>query len=346
MLTPVGGCAAQTAASIRGGISAYQKSVVYNRQLEPMTLALVPEEALAARDPRLDDTVGLESALIRMLRLAQPALDETLEHLPKAQDVPLLLATRECGVEKNRPLTEEFLQRLSSLSNRKFHIEDSALFPEGRAGFMFALQAALEYLQEEKYEYVLAGGVDTFLDLHLLGSLDLEGRVLADGVMDGFAPGEGAAFLLLASAGALRRDALTSFAEIHPPGIAYEEGHRYSTEPYRGDGLATAVRAAVRGDSTGLVRSAFGSLNGENFGAKEWGVAWIRNKERFAEPLLLEYPADCFGDTGAAAGAILTGLAAIGTYKGYLPGPTMVWCSAETGYRAAALIASMAQKVS
>ena len=47
--------------------------------------------------------------------------------------------------------------------------------------------------------FMLAGGIDTYRDLYVLGTLDMEQRVKSAANLDGFIPGEGAAFLLLES---------------------------------------------------------------------------------------------------------------------------------------------------
>ena len=200
---------------------------------------------------------------------------------------------------------------------------------------MQALQAGLEYLATGEHDYVVVGGVDSYLDLYLLGTLDMEDRVLANGVMDGFAPGEGAGFLLMCSdkAREARQDKPT--VKVHNPGIAAEPGHRYSKETYTGDGLANAVTTALQAVNNVPVRTILSSINGENMGAKEWGVAYTRNASAIDPDFRFEHPADCFGDTGAAAMPILAGLAATGMKKGYLIGPALSYCSSEGPHRGA-----------
>src|SRR5690606_39623002 len=74
--------------------------------------------------------------------------------------------------------------------------------------------------------------------------LDAQDRLLLENRFDGFQPGEGTCFILLASERAVA--ALPSLrAVLYRPGIAQEAGHRYSEEPYRGDGLTAAVREAI-----------------------------------------------------------------------------------------------------
>ncbi|MFP2962241.1 beta-ketoacyl synthase N-terminal-like domain-containing protein [Myxococcus sp. 1LA] len=210
--------------------------------------------------------------------------------------------------------------------------------PAGRAGTLALLGLAMELLSSRKANSVLVGGVDSRLDTGLLGVLDEEGRVHAEEVLDGFVPGEGAGFLLLSSRNTLPPS--TRLAFVSTPGLGVEQGHRYSAEPYLGNGLADAIRSAVRGASGSPVRTVLASFNGESFGGKEWGVAFIPNRDAFHEEPRMEHPADCFGDLGAACGPVLVGLAALGLKKGYLPGPCLTWCSSEGAARAAALVSS------
>jgi 3-oxoacyl-[acyl-carrier-protein] synthase-1 len=81
-------------------------------------------------------------------------------------------------------------------------------------------------------------------------------------------------------------------------------------------------------------------MNGESHWAKEWGVAFIRNRDRFVESHGMHHPADCHGDTGAAAGLIMVGLAALGIQEGYRSSPSLVYASSDQGERAVVLVNS------
>ena len=337
MVTAVGIGSAQTASSVRAGISRYQESAVYNKRFEPMTLALLPDDALPPLHDDLAKLPGLTSRQMRMLRLADGALKEVLKDVKLQQPPPLLLAGPEAVANRPETLTAAFVQHLMAQTGVKLDAAQSAVFPAGRAGGLLALRAALTLLAQGEHDYVVVGGVDSYLDLYLLGTLDQADRVLASGVMDGFCPGEGAGFVLLCSERMSKSH--TTLAYVHAPGIAAEPGHRYSTEPYRGDGLASAVSEAVQGCQQPM-QTVLCTLNGENFGVKEWGVAFLRNKAAFAEPFEIEHPADCCGDLGAAFAPVLIGLAAIGMRKEYMSGPCLVWCSSEHEQRGAVCVSS------
>jgi 3-oxoacyl-[acyl-carrier-protein] synthase-1 len=334
MVTAVGACTAQTASSVRAGISMYRGGPVQNKRFEPMTLALAPDSVLPPLAERLAGTEKLTSRQIRMLRLGHPALLEALDNLPEqhTQPVPLFVSGPE-PVPGSAGVGSVFLNLLAAQADVVLDLHESRLFTTGRAGGMQALQAALDVLSAGRHPFVLVGGVDSYLDLNLLATLDREDRVLADGVMDGFAPGEGAAFLLLCSDTARQTLPATPKVRIHAPGLALEAGHRYSEETYTGDGLANALSMSLQALDDMPVRTILSSMNGENFGAKEWGVALIRNSGRIDPDYRFEHPAECFGDSGAAAMPLLAGLAAVGMHKGYLWSPAMALCSSEGALR-------------
>ena len=328
MISPVGADPIMTATSVRSGISAYEASSVINKRFNPMTMALVPEEAL----PPLEDeliTQNLSSRQQRMLRLATPALQQLSDALKSP--APLLL----CGPEKmpgrRSVVRDDFLKHLQLQTKAPFDLDNSYVFAEGRAGGFYALEVAMQML-EAGHQQVMVGGVDSYLDLYLLATLDGDERILAEGVMDGFVPGEAAVFMLLKLADE------QSAVKIYPPGIADEPGHRYSSEPYKGDGLANAIRESLQKAQDIPVNTVMAGFNGENFNAKEWGVAAIRNAAQIDSEFNMLHPADCYGDIGAATGLMLIALACMGLLDGYYQGPILAWASSEIQQRAAVVI--------
>jgi len=336
LMTPVGDSTAQTVASVNAGINRYAESHVMTRKFRPMTLATVPEENLPPISPDLDRETGLTGRQIRMLRLAGPALAECGEALPGGAAAPLYLALPEPYPGRPDFPGDEFIDRLRILSGPRLAPPGGRAFTTGRGAFGEALAAALDGLGAG-HGFAMVGGIDTYFDLGLLGVLDGEERVLAEGVMDGFAPGEGAAFLLLGTAPPPPESGRA--VRVHRPGISVEPGHRLGDEPCLCDGLTSAVADALEAAGSPIVRTVLSSLNGESFGGKEWGVAQIRNAAAFAEDFRFEHPADCYGDPGAAAGPILLGLAAAAIRDGLLPDPALVWCASDGEDRAAAVVA-------
>ena len=337
--TSVGLTTEQTAAAVRAGISAYQESSIYNKRFNPMTMALLPEDVIPPLDDAVtEDAPGLTSRQIRMVRLAHLALYDLGSKFDKLEDLPLMLAGPETLPDTPVACHPDMIKHIAKQTGINFHKEHSALLAVGRAGGLRALHYAMAYVEAGLSDYAVVGGVDSYLDLYLLGTLDMEDRVLAEGVMDGFAPGEGAGFLLISSKPETFQESGKQI-RIYPPGLADEPGHRFSQDTYQGDGLAQSFTMAFQQAPLPPVKTVLASLNGENFGAKELGVAGTRNSDKLDPEYKIEHPADCFGDVGAAFFPISVGLSAMGFVKDYMQGPVLSYASSEAQYRGAACIA-------
>jgi 3-oxoacyl-[acyl-carrier-protein] synthase-1 len=345
MITAVGLNVAQSAASVRAGTDRFTETSIYDKRFQPFVMSILPDDVLPPLSPELEKVVGLTSRQIRMLRLAAPALQETVEGVSGLKSIPLYLGGAEPLTDRPAPVAELFLKHLSIQAEVEFDLAASRVFLDGRAAGLVALKEAMEALATGKAESVLVGGVDTFLDLYLLGTLDMENRILGPGIMDGFIPGEGAAFLLLTKqnrAATLGKPALGS---LSPVSMGFEDGHLYSEQPYRGDGLAGAFTGFFgAGNVTEPIRELYSAMNGENHWAKELGVAFIRNSAAFDPSYGMHHPADCIGDTGAASGIILTIIAATGIYRGYRRSPALVSCSSDRGVCGAVAVTETLRK--
>jgi len=327
----------QVWASARARISRIRNSSVMNGHLQPIPMGLVPDDVLDPDDSKLD-ALSLPSRARRMLRLAAPPL-RALASVTGEKPLVLYLGLPELPAAE-APWVSRFSEYLAARADVTLDEATSRTFPFGRASALRALESALSALAADVSQAILIGGVDTFLDLRLLATLGSEGRVLAPGGMDGFIPGEGAAFLLLKGVPAGPPPAgsvlIQGAASIADP------GHRYGTAPARGEALAEALqllrdRLASPIEAVGVT---FAGLNGENFDAKLWGVARLRHNDLFSQDTTLEHPASCFGDTGAAAGAILTTLAATAVSAGHRTGPALVWVASDLETRACCLLAA------
>jgi 3-oxoacyl-[acyl-carrier-protein] synthase-1 len=214
-------------------------------------------------------------------------------------------------------------------------MEDSKVISAGRAGGLIAIQMAFRYLANCPDTHVLVGGVDTYYDGALIQLLVQDERLLAGGNMDGFIPGEGAAFLLLSRQRvALFRQSNKAVC-LYEPGTSREAGYRGSKEPYRGDGLASALAQALVNAPIGTIKTLYSSLNGENYFAKEHGVAMLRNRERLQGDLKIEHPADCFGDLGSAFAPVAAAIAAVHLAGDNAASPCVLCCSSDRDARAA-----------
>jgi 3-oxoacyl-[acyl-carrier-protein] synthase-1 len=346
MVTPVGLSARQTAASVRTGIGRLAESYVTDRFGQPMVMGLVDQRQLPPLVEDLDDPdderLLLSQRQERLVRLAGPALREAL--VAAGDPVPLLLGIPERRAEERDPIGAEMIDLLSVQTGMAFDRACSRTFAVGRAAGLVALDEGLSLLDRGRVGAVLVGAVDSYLDIGLLEALDGEGRLRTGEISDGFVPGEGAAFLLIAPARSGRRVGNPPVARIEGVGRGREPGHLYSDQPHRGEGLPLAFRAlfdpAARRAPVVKVGCVYAGLNGESFWAKEWGVAQIRCFDHLAEPLRVEHPADGMGDAGAAMGLIMVALGALDLARGRIDGDCLVWCASDREERVAALLSA------
>jgi len=338
MLTAVGLTARETAASVRGRVARFGESAIRDRNSNPFTLAEVPDDGL----PALDDTVAnapLTGRERRMVRLASKPLRECLAALPpRSTRIGLSLALPEA--ETAKPLDRRaFLTHLARQTDGCFDPAGSDASHSGRAGGITAIGQAVLTIQQGIADVMIAGGVDSYRDAYVLGTLELEERVKTDLSWDGFIPGEGAGFLLLGAQKAASRLGMPTLGTVTPVSMGFEEGHLYSKAPYRGDGLAQTFQQLV---STGVVDAPIGevysSMTGESHWAKEWGVAHLRSRAAFREDCEIHHPADCYGDVGAASGPLMAGLASLGMRERYRRSPSLVYGSSDRGARAATIV--------
>lgn len=326
MLTPVGGDLEMTHASVEAGINRYVESNFLNKDAHPMKMALVPDDALIElTEPVSDDSItARQQRIMRLATVALRQLDFDINIPP-----PLFLAGHERLGDEESGFGNAFLDRLIAESNAPLDRENSRLLLTGRAGGIQAVELAFRFLDSTNRDYVVIGGVDSYFDSGLLAALDVEGRILADGIMDGFAPGEGACFILLS------RNGGKGMASLARPGLFEEPGHRYSEEPYRGEGLSGAFKTAIKNAGAKEIVKIFSSLNGEGFASKEYGVALMRTQASFSPDFEIEHPVDCFGDLGAALAPVLLGLASMSC------GVNLVYCSSDLAPRGAVCVAGV-----
>jgi 3-oxoacyl-[acyl-carrier-protein] synthase-1 len=341
MMTAVGLSAPETTASVRAATMRFGESSFRDKDFLPFTLAEVPDDGLPELTDVLRALPGLTAREERLLRLATLPLRECIAPLAAHGIRPgLSLALPE--LETTRPLNRAaFVKYLELQSGRVFESAAADASHLGRAGGLVAIGQAVATILSGQAEFMLAGGADTYRDSYVLGSLDREQRVKSASNWDGFVPGEGAGFVLLASARAAAARGIRPLASVSQVSVGFESGHLASPEPYRGDGLAATLgQLAAQGQVPAPVREVYSSMNGENHWAKEWGVSRLRSRALFDPGHGMHHPADSFGDTGAACGPLMVGLAALGIAGGYRGSPSLVYGSSDRGLRAALVVAT------
>lgn len=325
-------------ASVRAGLSRIGSSHVMDRHFEPIQMGLVPEDALEPELPADVESLPLPPRARRMLRLGVPALRSVLEQAG-GPPLRLFLGLPQLALEE-APWMRGFSLYLAKAAGIALDVPGCRVVPAGRAAALVALELAMSALEQDPSRPVVVGGIDTYLDLKLLGSLDAEGRILGRTVTDGFIPGEGASFLVLTHPSAAGGEGVA--VTIEAAASAQDPGHRSGAAPARGEGLATAIEL-LRGrlpDPAAVVGCTFAGLNGESFDAKQWGVAQTRHGDFFAPDAVLGHPADCFADAGAAMGTLLLAIGARAIARGERRGPALIWTASDGETRACALLSS------
>lgn len=107
-----------------------------------------------------------------------------------------------------------------------------------------------------------------------------------------------------------------------------------------GSGLARAVTGALTGLELprDAVDTAYIDINGERYRSEEWGFVALQVPSAF-KTLRYEAPADCWGDVGAASGALASALAVQSWARGYARGPrALVMSGSPDGLRGAFLL--------
>jgi 3-oxoacyl-[acyl-carrier-protein] synthase-1 len=342
MVTPVGANTAMTAAAVKAGVSGYQASGYFTRKTrQPITMTGVPLEVFMSMQVEIDEGSYYSAQYDHIIKMAILALREAVSRQSIKKPVPLILAIPETHPNVSYIKPEALIKNLINQKDLPLHADLVRCIDTGRAAGIEGLELARHYLYQQKADYVLLGGSDSHWVYPRLGELDKADRVLAPDSMDGFAPGEGAGFLLLTRhpERAMTQDG--HIIAIARPGVSQEPGHLFSDQTYRGDGLDQAFKQALSDHTGDGIHTVYSSMNGEHHWAKEYGVAYTRNQASFLDPVKVAHPADCYGDLGAATGPVLIGLAADSLWKQPGLATHLVYSSSDGAWRAAVRVEKM-----
>lgn len=336
MVTPVGGNVAMTAAMIGANVSAYKSSYFETREGKKITMAQVPGEMFAEFTGEIDEGSCFNPRHDRVIRMAILALQQACKEKTTEQAVPLILAMSDIKTESKG--LSSFVENIAKNLQPWLDMGMTRSIYSGRASGMEAIDFAFQYLYGSQYPYVLVGGSDSYEDSSRLMPLERDGRLLTVGAADAFAPGEAASFLLLTPHLELAQQRNGQVIALSAPGITDEPGHLFSEEPNRGDGLDQAFKKALINQPENSIHSIYSSMNGESHWAKEFGVAQIRNRKFFNDPVRIQHPADCYGDLGSATATTLIALAAEDLIKNSKAQAHLVYSSSDAAKRGAIVV--------
>lgn len=334
-VTPAGLDAAQTCASVRAALSAFEEYV----RSEPFGAVQI-----VARIPthwRLHRTEGEW-----LVNMAARALQEALAggDVP-GEETAVLLAPperfrRHPGYADIAP--DRFLAAVLDAAGRSVHRASRAV-DGGPAAAIGLLAHAQGTLATDGVAQVLIGGVDSLVNPVDLARLDKAGRLRGEDNAQGLIPGEGAVFVRLRTV----REAAAS-AAVLGVGTAEEAETVIASERYsQGIALRAALEAAVEPPAPpeASIEFVVSNGNGERYAAWEAMIARPRFYRTRREILPTAYPAMTVGEIGAGGGALAMLVAADAFAKGYAPGRTAtIEVASEAGLRSVAVMVGLGQR--
>lgn len=217
-------------------------------------------------------------------------------------------------------------------------------FHGGNAAFALALSAAGEDLRTRRVRAALVCAVDSLASPATLQLLLEEGRLKTLDDPTGIIPGEAAVALLLTPASRSQTEEKEPPVFLQAVALGKEPRKPEKDEPTDARPLA------------GCILSALGPLpvsarppvlitdhDGQHHRAYEWGMLQLQlaDSDRRLSACPAWMPAQSFGHTGAASGALGAAIALRALQRGHAPSPSLlVLSSSDSGERAALLVSS------
>jgi 3-oxoacyl-[acyl-carrier-protein] synthase I len=259
----------------------------------------------------------------KLAKMAALAIAEAVQDVPREalSKLPLLL----CVAEAERPgrmpgLDDRLLLRIEAELGFPFSAE-KAIVAHGRVGVAVALARARALMAASDVRQVLVAATDSLVWWPTLSHFERQDRLLTGLNSNGFIPGEAAGALLLGAP-------TGSPGELVCTGIGFgrEAAHIDSEQPLRGDGLSQAVKAALAEAGCELHEMAFRitDTSGEQFYFKEAALALLRTMRMRKPEFDIWHPAECTGESGAAAGVAIIASARAACEKRYALGPNIL----------------------
>lgn len=324
--TPVGLLAETSAAAVRARISGIREFPFVTEGGDSMYVAA---------DRRLDPSlVGTD----RLLPLARSVLDEVLVKLAQtvAYRGPLVLSL---AMPELRPgLTEPEVRtvEMELAAHVRRHHPEAAVSTAGRghAAVALAVEGAMTAMRGMNEALTVVVGVDSFIRPETFVWLESQ-RLFGPRARTGIIPGEAAGSFVLAPTRLRQRLGLPCVARISGVGTARERLLADSDTGSMGEGMTHALRKALAGQAlpAGAADDLYADINGERYRSEEWGFVAMRLPAAFRS---LEYssPSECWGDVGAATGALGVVLAARAWARRYARGPrALVMTGSRNGDR-------------
>ena len=323
MTTAVGLTAPATCAALRARINNF-------RETEFMALGgsliSAAEVSLGRRARGLHRLAQIVVGPIRECLALEPSV--------ATQTIPLLLSLAEpARPGRYSDLDISLLPIVQEILNTRFH-SSSRVIAMGRVAGAVAICEATKLVNEQGFRRVIVAGVDNYLVRSTIEHFDDCDRLLTERNSNGFIPGEAGAALLVGA------DDGSPGLRVRSLGLAVEEATIDSERPLRGEGLAAAYRQALSAANLGLHEIDYRVIDGsgEQYWFREANFAMARLMRVRREFQDIWCPADCLGETGAAAIPCMVGVVWWAARKGYAPGPLALLHGSNDDGRRVALV--------
>lgn len=330
--TPVGLTAASSAAAVRAGISRYAEYPFIDVRGQRLVVAAdsLLETRLEGRD--------------RLRPMAESVLDELEARLGEkvlhGSRLRVLLALPEARPGFSESDATSVVESLAARFRAKTSTAIVELAGRGHAGAIRAVEQAMEECSKARDSLCLVVGAESYHHPDTFMWLERGRRFAQPGIRSGFTPGEGAGGMALMSAGLGRRLGLPPLAIVRGARTAQEARLRESETGSFGVGMTQAVLGAVAGLELPreAVDTVYTDINGERYRSEEWAFVALRAPTVSKAPGY-KAPSDCWGDMGAAFGALGAILAVQAFARGYARGPhALVMAGSDSGLRGAMLL--------
>ena len=341
-LSPVGLDAETTCAALRARVSRLRESEVYLPMPAgpeaaddvPLTAACVPDLDVEVQgiDRLFMLALGALRGLVARAEMARAELARTaiLVALPAAD-----------AIVGRWNLGQVFVPNLLARGGLDEIADDRVKVEQGgNTAVLSELGTAAAWLDSGAVDQCIVLAADSYLDFERLRTLDLAYRLKSERGVDGFVPGEAAVALLLEPSTSRKTNHRPRLARLTLPVLTQEPRPLAGDKPSTGTGLVTALRGALRGLSESKPAGWFlCDMNGESYRAFEWGLARARLGEALAGDMVVQHPADCIGDTGAACAGLLIACATQAYVRKYAQhAAAVIWSAADAGSRGAMLV--------
>lgn len=273
---------------------------------------------------------------VKLAKMAALAIAECSAAVPTDElaTIPLIVCVYERLEEFQAQFACGLPEQIQSELGIRFASEPIVV-AKGRAAVGTALRHARRLIYEQAAPFVIIAATDSLLTGQRLAEFVRTDRLLTPRNSNGFVPGEAAAALLVGADTGRQGVVCTGV------GMAMEPATIGSGKPLRGDGLAAAIRAALAEAACEMhhMDLRVTDLSGERYYFKEATLAVSRLLRTRKAQFELWHPADCIGETGAAAGVVALIVAATACRLGYAPGNTVLThTSADDGERVATVL--------